>query len=102
VKNLREMLEEHMTSDIGLDFMPSFPNDMVIYCSHCQMWFDCKNGWYARRDIHGMPRCPACGAGLFEISAKRFYENNRNSGRLEEVMTWEWPGGAFWKKDSEG
>lgn len=89
----------------------------VIYCSRCQMWFDTKNGWFAktsaplgpieittdrgsRKIINppGIPICPACGAPLFEIDAEEFYENNRKQGRLEEVMTWEWPNGSFWKK----
>jgi hypothetical protein len=89
----------------------------VIYCSHCQMWFDTKNGWFAKRskpigpleiltnrgiktipESPGIPSCPACGAPLFEIEAEKFYQENEKAGRLEEVMTWEWPNGSFWKK----
>lgn len=76
------------------------PNkNKVIYCTHCQMWFDTKNGWLAKKDDFGagIPVCAACGAPLFEIEAEKFYEANRKAGRLEEVMTWEWPNGSFWK-----
>ena len=75
----------------------------VIYCTHCQMWFDTKNGWKANRAPapFGIPICPACNAPLLELESKEFYKTNKDMGeeRYNEVMTWEWPNGEFWKKD---
>ena len=89
----------------------------VIYCTHCRMWFDTKNGWNANSskpigqveittgsgkkvltEWSGIPICPACSAPLFEIESDKFYAENEKNGRLKEVMTWEWPNGSFWKK----
>ncbi len=72
--------------------------NLVIYCSHCEMWFDTKNGWKANRASSGLPLCPACGAPLLQIEAEDFYKINKERNRLEEVMTWEWPNGSFWNK----
>ncbi len=75
-------------------------NRLVIYCSHCPMWFDTKNGWKAEKSpITGIPICPNCGAPLFEIEARDFYKQYLGQGKkkYEEVMTWEWPNGSYWK-----
>ena len=72
---------------------------LVIYCSRCKMWFDTKNGWHADRFPTGIRSCQACGAPLLQIESKEFYKENEQRGRMDEVMTWEWPDGSFWKKD---
>ena len=69
---------------------------LVIYCTHCPMWFDTKNGWKANRMFTGIPACPACGAPLTQIESEKFYEANRKQGRMDEVKTWEWPYGSHW------
>lgn len=70
--------------------------ELVIYCSRCEMWFDTKNGWKTHRSKSGLPLCPNCLAPLFQIESDEFYKNN--SERLDLVMTWEWPNGSLWKE----
>ena len=73
----------------------------VIYCTHCEMWFDTKNGWKAKQTFP-IPSCPACGAPLMRIESEKFYEENRKQGRMDEVKTWEWPNGSYWnRKEAE-
>ena len=72
---------------------------LVIYCSRCKMWFDTKDGWHADRSPFGPPSCQACGAPLLQIESASFYAENEKLGRMDEVNTWQWPDGSFWKKD---
>ncbi len=71
----------------------------AVYCIACKMWFDTQKGWRADRapaPFH-IPICPCCGAPLMELSYNEFIEENKKQGRLDEVMTWEYPNGSYWK-----
>jgi NAD-dependent SIR2 family protein deacetylase len=71
---------------------------LAIYCTHCRMWFDTKKGWQAKQapQPFSIPICPCCGAPLMELDYDQFIRNNEKQGRLDEVMTWEYPNGSFW------
>jgi len=71
----------------------------AVYCIHCKMWFDTKKGWQAKRAPapFNIPVCPCCGAPLMEVSYKNFIRQNTEQGRLDEVLTWEYPNGDYWK-----
>jgi hypothetical protein len=70
---------------------------MAVYCIHCEMWFDTKKGWQAKKSVFGTPTCPLCSAPLLQLDYNDFIKQNHEQGRLEEVMTWEYPHGAYWK-----
>lgn len=70
---------------------------LAVYCVACKMWFDTKKGWQAKQAI--CPSCPACGAPLMQMAYKEFIAENKKQGRLDEVRTWEYPDGEYWKGD---
>lgn len=70
---------------------------LAVYCIHCEMWFDTKRGWRAKKSPFGTPICPCCTAPLMQLDYDDFIKNNREKGRLDEVLTWEYPHGGFWK-----
>jgi hypothetical protein len=63
------------------------------------MWFDTKKGWQAKKSPFGIPICPCCSAPLMQLDYDDFIKENEKQGRLDEVMTWEYPTGAHWKKE---
>ena len=73
---------------------------LAVYCLNCQMWFDTKKGWQAKTSGNGItPLCPCCKCVLMQIDYKIFIDQNKKEGRLDEVMTWEYPDGSFWHKE---
>jgi NAD-dependent SIR2 family protein deacetylase len=77
---------------------------LAVYCTHCQMWFDTDKGWQAKKAPapFNIPVCPCCGAPLLQMEYDDFIQNNKEHGRLEEVMTWEYPDGSFWANRIRG
>lgn len=73
---------------------------LAVYCIHCEMWFDTKKGWQAKQGAppFAIPLCPCCSAPLMQIDYDEFIQNNQKQGRLDEVMTWEYPHGSIWKQ----
>ena len=73
---------------------------LAVYCGKCEMWFDTKKGWRAAKHPLGLitPVCPCCGFVLFQVDYYEFIERNKKEGRLDEVMTWEYPDGELWRK----
>ena len=68
---------------------------LAVYCIQCKMWFDTKKGWQSRKTQP--PTCAVCGALLMQLEYNDFIKSNRKFGRLDEVMTWEYPDGEYWK-----
>ena len=73
---------------------------LAVYCTNCKMWFDTKKGWPVGKNPLGLvtPVCACCSAPLMQVDYKKFIDQNKKEGRLEEVMTWEYPHGSFWEK----
>jgi NAD-dependent SIR2 family protein deacetylase len=73
---------------------------LAVYCIRCDMWFDTKKGWQAKKSPppYAVPICPSCAAPLMQLDYDEFIKHNREQGRLETVMTWEYPHGELWKK----
>ena len=71
------------------------PERLAVYCIQRKMWFDTKKGWQAKHTTP--PSCPVCGALLMQIEYDNFIQENKQRGRLDEVMTWEYPDGKYWK-----
>jgi hypothetical protein len=74
------------------------PSNLIIYCTHCQMWFDARKGWKAKENGLGIPICPCCDSVLMQVDPEVFFRENEKAGRLVEVMTWEYPNGSLWNK----
>lgn len=75
---------------------------LAVYCTHCRMWFDTAKGWQAIKiPPYGIPGCPCCGAPLMQVDHDEFIKINRERNRLDEVMTWEYPRGSFWKEQQQ-
>lgn len=71
---------------------------LAVFCTHCKMWFDTAKGWQAKSAPRpfSIPVCPCCGAPLMELEYDKFIQQNKE--RIDEVMTWEYPNGSFWRE----